>query len=63
MASKTNKAERRLEEETLINELERAAKMLCKSIDALTREVYLMRKASEMKEQRELEKISPHPKE
>ena len=63
MASKTDKTRRRLEEETLMNEIERAAKMLCKSIDALTREVYLMRKASEMKEQRELEKISPHPKE
>ena len=47
----------------MINELERAAKMLCKSINALTREVYLMREASEKKEQRELEKISPHPKE
>lgn len=62
MASKTDKAGRRLEEE-ILNELERAAKMLCKSIDALTREVYLMRKASEKQEQRELEKISPHPKE
>ena len=61
MASKTDKTRRRLEEETLMNELERAAKMLCKSIDALTREVYLMRKASEIERTKGTGKNIPPP--